>query len=91
LPLLNALVKLEPNSKFPFIQTLAVRGSKACASKLGRFLPMLPMFSFVRIRDIAANPRIIVDEHTAYAQSYLVVNASDNCALAVALVTRGVS
>jgi hypothetical protein len=64
---------------------------KACASKLGRFLPMPPMFSFVRIRDIAANSRIIVDEHTAYAQSHLVVNASDNGALAVALVTRGVS
>ena len=44
---------------------------------------MLPMLSFVRIGDIAANVQIIMDEHAAHAQGHVMVNTSHNCAPAL--------
>jgi len=45
------------------------------------------MLALVRIRDIAANAGVIMDEHAAYAESHAVVNASDHRAPASTLIT----
>ena len=52
---------------------------------------MLPMLSFVRVGDIAANVRVIMDEHAANAESNVVMNTSDDCAPSPAFVTWRVS
>jgi hypothetical protein len=51
-------------------------------------MPMLPMLSLVRVRVVAANVRVIMDKHAAYAESHVVMNTSDNRAPTSAFVTR---
>jgi len=48
------------------------------------------MLPFVRIGDIAAHTLVIVDEHAAYAESYIMVDTRDDRASALALFARRV-
>src|SRR2546421_335589 len=53
-------------------------------------LPLVPVLPFVRIGDIAARAWVIMDEHAAYTESHIVMDASDNRASAPAFFARRV-
>lgn|SRR5260370_37678704 len=53
-----------------------------------RLLPLEPVFPFIRIRDVAAYAWVIMGEHATHAESHIMMDAPDNCAPALAFLTR---
>jgi len=71
-------------SRFNATVSIAVQSSASCC------LSFVPVFPLVRIRNIAAHSRVVMDEHAAYAQGHIVMDASDNRASAPAFFARRV-